>query len=87
MVSFAISCLDMTTLDSVRVYNPRGLGTAIRHFRTEAGLTQAELAARARIQRTYLSKLENGDLNEQVERIVEVLKLCGARITVSQEEW
>lgn len=77
----------MQTEQRASVYNSDGLGLALRHFRKEAGFTQAELAEAAGIQRTYLSKLENGDFNEQVERILTLLKLCGARITIAREPW
>jgi transcriptional regulator with XRE-family HTH domain len=77
----------METSEHVRVYNAKGLGAAIRHFRHEAGLTQAELAAQVGVQRTYLSKLENGEMSEQVDRLIQLLKFTGARITVSKADW
>jgi transcriptional regulator with XRE-family HTH domain len=77
----------METSEHVRVYNAQGLGAAVRHFRQVAGLTQAQLAAQVGVQRTYLSKLENGDMSDQVDRLVLMLKLTGARITVSKADW
>lgn len=38
----------------------RRLGAAIREHRTKAGLTQAVLAERAGIHRTYLNQVEHG---------------------------
>jgi len=70
-----------------RVYNSKGLGAAIRHFRKEAGMTQAELAERAGLNRTYLSNLENGDITEQAERVIKLLALVGARITIAKADW
>jgi transcriptional regulator with XRE-family HTH domain len=70
-----------------RVYNAESLGAAVRHFREEAGLTQAELAERVGVHRSYLSDLERGGMTEQVVRLVEILKSLGARITVSGVEW
>ena len=49
-----------------RIYTPASLGDAIRHYRTEAGLTQAQLAKKAGLQRSYLSELETGKETEQV---------------------
>jgi len=77
----------METSEHVRVYNAKGLGAAVRHFRQEAVFTQAELAAQAGVQRTYVSKLENGDMSEQLDRLIRMLKLMGARITVSKADW
>jgi transcriptional regulator with XRE-family HTH domain len=77
----------MMTPEHVRVYNAKGLGAAIRHFRQETGLTQAELAAQVGVQRTYLSKLENGDMSEQIDRLIRMLQATGARITVSKADW
>jgi transcriptional regulator with XRE-family HTH domain len=70
-----------------RVYNAQSLGAAVRHFRQEAGLTQAELAQRVGVHRSYLSDLERGQVTEQVERLVKVLQSVGARITVAPADW
>jgi len=47
----------METSQPYRIYTPEALGSAIRHYRQEAGLTQEELAERAGLNRTYLSDL------------------------------
>ena len=70
-----------------RIYTPESLGTAIRHYRREVGLTQEELAERAGLNRTYLSDLEQGKQTEQVRRILRVLRQLGVRITLSREDW
>ncbi|MGH3441305.1 MAG: helix-turn-helix transcriptional regulator [Nitriliruptorales bacterium] len=70
-----------------RVYNAKALGDAVRHFRERAGLTQAELAERVGLQRSYLAELEAGKTTEQTRRIVELLKVLGARITISEADW
>jgi transcriptional regulator with XRE-family HTH domain len=70
-----------------RIYSPDGLGQAIRHYRTQAGLTQAELAERAGLHRTYLSALENGKETEQLRRILHVLRQLGVRMTLEQADW
>ncbi|MDA8366920.1 MAG: helix-turn-helix transcriptional regulator [Actinomycetota bacterium] len=63
------------------------MGTAIRHYRTEAGLSQAQLAEVAGLNRTYLSNLESGKETEQVRRILRVLRHLGVRMTLEQAEW
>jgi transcriptional regulator with XRE-family HTH domain len=70
-----------------RVYTPRSLGAAIRHYREEAGLTQAQLADRAGLNRTYLSDLERGSETEQLRRLLRVLKQMGVRMTLQKADW
>ena len=48
-----------------RIYTPDSLGSAIRHYRLLAGLTQAELAKQSGLNRSYLSELESGKETEQ----------------------
>lgn len=72
---------------SFRVYTPASLGTAIRHYRQEAGLSQAELAERAGLNRTYLSDLEQGKETEQVKRILRVFRQLGVRMTLGKADW
>jgi transcriptional regulator with XRE-family HTH domain len=70
-----------------RVYTAASLGDAIRHYRTAAGLTQAQLAEMAGLQRSYLSELENGKETEQVKRILRVLRQLGIRMTLDEADW
>jgi transcriptional regulator with XRE-family HTH domain len=70
-----------------RIYTAALLGGAIRHYRQQAGLSQAELAERAGLNRTYLSDLEQGKETEQVKRILRVLRQLGVRMTLDQADW
>lgn len=70
-----------------RLYGPASLGVAIRHYRTEASLTQAQLAEHAGLQRSYLSELENGKETEQVKRLFRVFKQLGVRMTLDSADW
>ena len=70
-----------------RVYTPESLGVAIRHYRQEAGLSQADLARRTGLNRTYLSDLERGHETEQVKRILRLLKQLGVRMTLEEADW
>lgn len=70
-----------------RVYTPASLGTALRHYRSEAGLSQAELARKTGLNRTYLSSLEQGRETEHVKRLFRVLKQLGVRITLEKADW
>jgi transcriptional regulator with XRE-family HTH domain len=77
----------MKTYQPYRIYTPQSLGSAIRHYRQEAALTQEELAERAGLNRTYLSDLERGNETEQVRRILRVLRQLGVRMTLDKADW
>ncbi len=50
--------------------NPKEiLGNNVRRIRQEAGLSQEELAYRAKLHRTYISSIERGERNVSVENI------------------
>jgi transcriptional regulator with XRE-family HTH domain len=70
-----------------RIYSPTSLGDAIRHYRTAAGLTQAQLAEMAGLQRSYLSELESGKETEQLKRTLRVLRQLGVRMTLDEADW
>jgi len=70
-----------------RIYTPAALGTALRHYRRQAGLSQAELAERTGLNRTYLSALERGKETEQVKRLLRVLRQLGVRVTLDKVDW
>jgi DNA-binding XRE family transcriptional regulator len=89
-----LRCLQMETSHQTtrgdgpfRVYTPASLGAAIRHYREQAGISQAELAERAGLNRTYLSDLERGKETEQVKRIFRVLRQLGVRMTLDKADW
>lgn len=70
-----------------RIYTPASLGTAIRHYRKAAGLTQAQLAEMAGIQRSYLSELEAGKETEQLKRVFRILRMLGVRMVLEEADW
>jgi transcriptional regulator with XRE-family HTH domain len=70
-----------------RIYTSSSLGDAIRHYRTEAGLTQAQLADKAGLHRSYLSELESGKETEQLKRLLRVLRQLGVRMTLEEADW
>jgi transcriptional regulator with XRE-family HTH domain len=69
------------------VYTPASLGAALKHYRHRAGLSQAELARRTGLNRTYLSALEQGKETEQLRRLLRVLKQLGVRMTLQKADW
>jgi HTH-type transcriptional regulator/antitoxin HipB len=70
-----------------RIYTAASFGAAIKHYRKEAGLSQAELAARSGLNRTYLSDLEKGKETEQLRRLLRILRHLGVRMTLQRAEW
>jgi len=70
-----------------RVYTPASLGAVLKHYRNQAGLSQAELARRAGLNRTYLSALEQGKETEQLRRLLRLLKHLGVRMTLQKADW
>lgn len=86
-----LECRQMSTPEhdskAFRVYTPASLGAAIKHYREQAGLTQAELAEKAGIHRSYLSELETGAETEQLRRIFRVLRQLGVRMTLNKADW
>jgi transcriptional regulator with XRE-family HTH domain len=77
----------MRISEPYRVYNARALGQAIRHFRQEAGLTQAELAAQVGMRQSRLSELESGHMTEQTQRLIALFKALDVRIVVAKADW
>jgi HTH-type transcriptional regulator / antitoxin HipB len=71
-----------TSTKTFRITTPESLGLAIRHYRREAGLTQAELAELTGLQRTYLTELEGGRQTEQVRRLLRILNRLGVRVVL-----
>ena len=65
-----------------RALHARDLGAAVKYFRTLAGLSQAELAARAGVHRTYLTALETGHSTEALERIMTLFRELGLRVQI-----
>ncbi|MGD0255542.1 MAG: helix-turn-helix transcriptional regulator [Acidimicrobiales bacterium] len=70
-----------------RLYAAASVGQAIRHYRLQAGLIQAELADRVGITPSYLSRLEHGQETEQLRRIIAILKQLGVRMTLQHADW
>jgi transcriptional regulator with XRE-family HTH domain len=70
-----------------RIYTPASFGQAIRHYRTQAGLTQDELAERVGMDRTYLSRLESGGETQQLRRILAILRELGIKASLERADW
>ena len=69
----------MSTREFV-VRSPQDLGRMIAEARVSRGLTQAELAEAADVERTYLARLEAGHTTLQVMRTLELLRRLGVTL-------
>jgi transcriptional regulator with XRE-family HTH domain len=58
------------------------LGTALAEFRTMSGTSQATLAERIAVHRTYLSKLEQGDVTNAIERLWAAFDALGVDVVI-----
>lgn len=58
------------------------LGALIKKLRKDAGLTQAELAARHRMSRATISGIENGTINEiGIRKVMAIVEELGYVLT------
>lgn len=53
------------------------LGNELKKARVRAGLTQEQVAARARISREYVSQLERGRQSPTVDMLLRVCRILG----------
>jgi transcriptional regulator with XRE-family HTH domain len=58
-------------------------GELVREARKRAGLTQAELAARAGTTQSAIARLESGRTTPALEQVERLLRLCGFQLVVS----
>lgn len=58
------------------------VGPAIREFRGAAQMTQADLAERAGVHRSYLSALENGKTTEALEQVFVILHALNVKVVL-----
>jgi transcriptional regulator with XRE-family HTH domain len=69
-------------------------GDLLREGRLRAGLTQRELATRARTSQSAVARWESGEVVPSFERLRELVRACGLELTVglatyddSYDEW
>ena len=69
-------------LMELSIRTPTELGAAVRQARRDLGLSQQELAARARVSRQWLSELEGGKRTAELGLVLRVLHTADALVTV-----
>jgi transcriptional regulator with XRE-family HTH domain len=68
------------------IRSPEALGRTIRRAREQTGLTQAELAVRARATRQAIITLEGGHETRAVELIFDALATLGLELAIHPRE-
>ena len=66
------------------------IGQRIRQLRESRGMTQSQLQARSRVSRSYLSRIESGQMTPSLgtlEKIAEALGVGLNRFFVPEIEW
>jgi HTH-type transcriptional regulator / antitoxin HipB len=71
-----------TPIGTTRVRSPEALGRAIRAARERAGLTQAQLAERARANRYAIAVLESGHETRAIELLFDTLAALELELAV-----
>lgn len=66
------------------INEPRRLGRALREERRRQGLTQADLADRARVSRGWLIRLEGGHGTAEMDTVFRVITALGLTVTLTQ---
>ena len=64
------------------IQGPAQLGHAIRRFREERGLDQAELADLADVHRTYVSKIENAMPAATLRRVMRMIHALNLELVI-----
>lgn len=78
----------MPTSEEMVARSPAALGRAIRAARQSQGLTQAELAERARTNRFSIAQAESGDTTKAIEKLFETLAALELELVVRpRQSW
>lgn len=56
------------------------LGARIKYLREERNLTQEELAEKANLDRSYITKIENGHINTTVRYLIEIAHILKIKV-------
>ena len=65
-----------------QVITARDLGSALKHFRTAAGVTQVDAAEAMGIGQPYLSSLEGGKFGSSLTHALRLLRFVGCEVIV-----
>ncbi|MGH9301123.1 MAG: helix-turn-helix domain-containing protein [Acidimicrobiales bacterium] len=69
-----------------QVSDPPSFGAAIKDFRAAKSVSQAELAEAVGLHRSYLSGVEQGQVTEQVARLLNIFNHLQVKMVLVMEE-
>ena len=75
----------MSTTQRFSIRSPKDLARTITEARLARKITQSDLAVATGIDRTYLSRMENGLEAKQLERAFQVFRILGVQIEASMD--
>jgi len=55
-------------------------GKAVRRLRTDAGFSQEDFAAKAKINRSYMGRIERGEVNISIDNMQKIAKGLGLTV-------
>ncbi len=67
-----------------RIESPRALGTALRDARKQAGLSQTSLAEHLGTTRQLISRMERGDVSDQLLLMLRILDRLQMRLCLER---
>jgi HTH-type transcriptional regulator/antitoxin HipB len=73
----------MTSVTEYRINEPRRLGRALREERRKRGLTQEDLADRARVSRGWLIKFEQGHGTAELDPVFRIIGALGLTLSLA----
>lgn len=69
----------------MKITRPEDIGALIKGYRTERGLSQAQLAAQLQTTQKWISHIENGKPSAQVGLVLRALNEIGLHLFVANE--
>jgi predicted transcriptional regulator len=74
--------VDIPSDGEYRIAIPADLGSALRHFRSIAHVSQAQAASLAGVDQPYISRLEHGRFGAALGHALRLLRLVGCEVVV-----
>ena len=68
------------------MYTMREMAAVVRELRHSAGLTQAALATKARVSRSFIADVEAGKPTVESDRLFAVLQALGFEVALRSED-
>jgi HTH-type transcriptional regulator/antitoxin HipB len=70
----------------VTVFTVREAAAVVRELRSAAGMTQSELAAKARVSRSFISDVEGGKASVEAAKLFDVFQALGYEVALRHRQ-